>query len=80
MLNKTDVVHVLSPAKRAAQRDESFICLTPPPPETHTHLYVHVSCRLSPDCIGILRFVWVLFFFSPSLPSVLRPGISHAFR
>lgn len=38
------------------------------PPETNTHLYVHVSCRLSPDSIGILRFVWV-FFHRLSLPS-----------
>lgn len=39
-----------------------------PPPETNTHLYVHVSCRLSPDSIGILRFVWG-FFHRLSLPS-----------
>lgn len=72
MLKKTDVVHVLSPAKRAQDTRCTagwiVYLLTPSPSETNTHLYVHVSCRLSPDSIGILRFVWGFFTVSPFRP------------
>lgn len=78
MLNKTDVVHVLSPAKRAAQRDESFICLTPP---KRTPICMCMSAVDSVLTVSVFCGLFGFFvFFSQSLPSVLRPGISHAFR
>lgn len=48
------------------------------PPPKLTPICMCMSAVDSVLTIGILRFVWG--FFSPSLPSVLRPGISHAFR